>query len=190
MLFIDRAERADVLAYALARLLVRPRPDPFATDLVAVPTRGIERWLAQTLATRLGSGGAAQDGVCANISFPSPQGLVRDTLAKATGLEPEHDPWRRERTSWGLPRKLRTHCGLPGVRSGRCDSFSGPGEWVDGAMTSRDAGSRRSRSFGAAGADRLPGEGYELPDVIKDLEVSEQKLYRSHNHSVALRPTI
>jgi hypothetical protein len=57
-------------------------------------------------------------------------------------------------------------------------------------MTSRDAGSRRSRSFGAAGADRLPGEGYELPDVIKDLEVSEQKLYRSHNHSVALRPTI
>jgi exodeoxyribonuclease V gamma subunit len=102
MLFIDRAERADVLAQALARLLTRPRPDPFATDLVAVPTRGIERWLAQTLATQLGSDGAAQDGVCANVSFPSPLGLVRDTLARATGLEPEHDPWRRERMLWPL----------------------------------------------------------------------------------------
>jgi exodeoxyribonuclease V gamma subunit len=102
MLFIDRAERADVLAQVLASLLAGPRADPLAPDLVAVPTRGIERWLAQTLATQLGSRDGMRDGICSNIAFPSLQQLTRETLATATGLAPEHDPWRRERMLWPL----------------------------------------------------------------------------------------
>ena len=43
MLVIHRAERADVLALALAELLAEVPADPLAAEVVAVPTRGIER---------------------------------------------------------------------------------------------------------------------------------------------------
>ena len=45
MLHVHRAERADRLADGLADTLRAPLEDPFTPDVVAVPTRGIERWL-------------------------------------------------------------------------------------------------------------------------------------------------
>ena len=36
---------------------------------------------------------------------------------------------------------------FPWDRSGRCESFVDPGEWVEGAHRCRDAGTPRSRSF-------------------------------------------
>ncbi|MGH2886747.1 MAG: exodeoxyribonuclease V subunit gamma, partial [Solirubrobacteraceae bacterium] len=76
--------------------------DPFAPDVVAVPTRGIERWLTQRLSTRLGTTGDRQDGVCANVEFPFPGRLIQAALAAATGLDPENDPWVAERSVWPL----------------------------------------------------------------------------------------
>ena len=55
MLHVHRAERADRLADGLAETLLEPLEDPFAPEVVAVPTRGIERWLTQRLSTRLGT---------------------------------------------------------------------------------------------------------------------------------------
>ena len=55
MLVVHRAERASALADALAVVLSQPLHDPFATELVAVPARGVERWLAQRLSHRLGA---------------------------------------------------------------------------------------------------------------------------------------
>ena len=55
MLHIHRAERADGLVDALRGLLVDPLPDPFAPEVVAVPTRGMERWLTQRMSDRLGA---------------------------------------------------------------------------------------------------------------------------------------
>ena len=52
---IHRAERADRLVDALGELLSTPLPDPFATEIVSVPTPGVERWLAQRLSRRLGA---------------------------------------------------------------------------------------------------------------------------------------
>ena len=49
MLHVHRAERADRLADGLAATLLEPLNDPFAPEIVAVPTRGIERWLTQRL---------------------------------------------------------------------------------------------------------------------------------------------
>ncbi len=49
MLHIHRAERADGLVAALGELMLEPLPDPFASEVVAVPTRGQERWLTQRL---------------------------------------------------------------------------------------------------------------------------------------------
>ena len=49
------AAHPDVLVGRLCDLLATPLDDPFATELVAVPTRGIERWLTQRIASELGT---------------------------------------------------------------------------------------------------------------------------------------
>ncbi|MBV9714528.1 MAG: exodeoxyribonuclease V subunit gamma [Solirubrobacterales bacterium] len=102
MLHLHRAERADRLADGLAETLAAPLADPFAPDVVAVPTRGVERWLAQRLSTRLGTSPERSDGVCANVEFPFPGRLVLGSLAAATGVDPEQDPWAPERSVWPL----------------------------------------------------------------------------------------
>ncbi len=102
MLHVHRAERADRLADGLAETLLEPLADPFAPDVVAVPTRGIERWLTQRLSTRLGTTGDRQDGVCANVEFPFPGRLIQAALAAATGIDPDNDPWVAERSVWPL----------------------------------------------------------------------------------------
>ena len=50
--------------------------DPFATEIVSVPTPGVERWLAQSLSTRLGSSPGRTDGICAGVRFLNPRSLV------------------------------------------------------------------------------------------------------------------
>ena len=86
MLTIHRAERADRLVDALASVLLDPLDDPLAAELVAVPTRGVERWLAQRLPNFLGTSPGRHDGVCANVTFPFPGRLVSGAKAEATGI--------------------------------------------------------------------------------------------------------
>jgi exodeoxyribonuclease V gamma subunit len=102
MLHVHRAERADALVAALRDLLAQPLPDPFAREVVCVPTRGMERWLSQRLSAGLGAQEGRTDGVCANVDFPSPRRLATDAVAAATGIEPEADPWLPERSVWPL----------------------------------------------------------------------------------------
>ena len=93
MLHIHRAERADGLVAALAGAARANRStDPFAAEVVAVPTRGVERWLAQRLSARLGATPGRADGVCANVEFPSPRRLVGGAVAAATGDRARHRP--------------------------------------------------------------------------------------------------
>ncbi|MEJ2870082.1 exodeoxyribonuclease V subunit gamma [Actinomycetospora sp. OC33-EN08] len=93
---VHRAERADTLAEALADVLAEPPDDPFTPDVVAVPTRGVERWLAQRLSHHLGAR-AGDDGVCANVVFPPPAELVRT----ARHL-PDDELWAPDRLVWPL----------------------------------------------------------------------------------------
>nr|MDQ3371954.1 exodeoxyribonuclease V subunit gamma [Actinomycetota bacterium] len=102
MLHVHRADRADVLVTALGALLAQPPPDPFAPELVAVPTRGMERWLTQRLSGVLGATADRTDGVCANVEFPSPGELVTGAIAAASGIDPQADPWISERMVWPL----------------------------------------------------------------------------------------
>jgi exodeoxyribonuclease V gamma subunit len=102
MLHIHRAERADGLVEALRELTAEPPPDPFAPEVVAVPTHGMERWLTQRLSDRLGATPGRSDGVCANVDFPSPRRLVGAAVAAACGEDPEADPWLPERAVWPL----------------------------------------------------------------------------------------
>lgn len=91
---LHRAERSDRLVAGLADLLTDPLPDPFASELVAVPTRGVERWLAQQVSNRL--------GVCAGVEFPSVRRLVADALGSVTGIEPDEDPWQPALAVWPI----------------------------------------------------------------------------------------
>ncbi len=110
---LHRAERADVLASALADILLVPPPDPFAPEVVAVHSRGVERWLSHHLAARLGASPDRADGVCANLRFPFPGRLVGDALARATGVERASDPWRPERLAWPLLEVVDLNLGEP-----------------------------------------------------------------------------
>ncbi|MFD2801533.1 exodeoxyribonuclease V subunit gamma, partial [Prauserella oleivorans] len=92
MFTVHRAERADTLVDALAEVLRAPPGEAFAPDVIAVPAKGVERWLTQRLGSSL--------GIAANIAFPHPDRLVADTLAAAQGLAPEDDPWTPARLVW------------------------------------------------------------------------------------------
>ncbi|HET9690102.1 MAG TPA: exodeoxyribonuclease V subunit gamma [Acidimicrobiales bacterium] len=107
MLQVVRSERADGLVDALADLLSVPPADPIAPEVVAVPTRGVERWLAQRLAGRL--------GVCANVDMPSPGALVRRATAAALGVDPDSDPWRPDALLWPLVDVIDEHVDDPAL---------------------------------------------------------------------------
>jgi exodeoxyribonuclease V gamma subunit len=102
VLHLHRAQRADRLVDALGELLSDPPGDPFAAEVIAVPTSGMERWLSQRLSGRLGVSPGRGDGICANVEFPSPHRLVADAVALASGVDPDQDPWRPERMAWRL----------------------------------------------------------------------------------------
>ncbi len=96
-LHLHRAPRTDLLADALGELLSTPLDDPFATELVLVPARGVERWLSQRLSHRLGTSGARGDGVCAGVEFRFPRSLI----AELTSTRDE-DPWAPDALAWPL----------------------------------------------------------------------------------------
>lgn len=75
-----------------------PLSDPFAGEVVAVPAKGVERWLTQRLSTVLGATSA--DGIAANIAFPTPARLVDDAVAAVSGTDVRTDPWSSGRVLW------------------------------------------------------------------------------------------
>jgi exodeoxyribonuclease V gamma subunit len=125
LLHIHRAERADQLVGALADVLAKPLDDPLATEVIAVPSQGIERWISQELSLRLGGGALGTDGVCANVVFPFPGRLIRNAVAAGSGIDPDDDPWLPGPLTWPLLSivdedpsapmlgPLRAHVGAP-----------------------------------------------------------------------------
>lgn len=117
---VHRAENGEALVAALAALLDTPLADPFAAEVVAVPAKGVERWLAQRLSTVLGAApgrlpgdGPGGDGVCAGVVFPSPaavlDGALRDAVEDPDALE----AWDPERSVWPLLEVLDLCAGEP-----------------------------------------------------------------------------
>ena len=101
-LHVHRSERADALVDALADVLSTPPADPFAREVVAVPARGVERWLTQRLSGRLGVTDGHGDGVCANVDFSSPTRLFADAVTAGSGFALGDDPWATGRMVWTL----------------------------------------------------------------------------------------
>src|SRR5215204_660757 len=105
MLHLHRAVRVD----ALREILSTPAADPFVAEVVAVPSKGVERWIAQRLSLYLGASGDRQDGICANVVFPSPRLVIESALAAASGIDPDEDPWGPGRAVWPLLEVVDEH---------------------------------------------------------------------------------
>jgi exodeoxyribonuclease V gamma subunit len=134
MIRVHRSARADRLVEALGDLLLEPLVDPMAAEIVAVPSRGVERWLAQRLAHRLGAG-ANEDGVCANVEFPFPGSVVEGATSAACGFDPDADPWPPDRSVWPLLELVDEHLAEPWLgplavhlEAGSPTDTDGPGE--------------------------------------------------------------
>jgi exodeoxyribonuclease V gamma subunit len=106
-LHLHRAPRTDQLADALGELLAVPLDDPFATELVLVPAKGVERWLSQRLSHVLGRG-AKQDGVCAGVEFRSPRSLIAELMGTTYD-----DPWAADALAWPLLEVLDANLDEP-----------------------------------------------------------------------------
>ncbi|MEL7977331.1 exodeoxyribonuclease V subunit gamma [Isoptericola sp. F-RaC21] len=154
MLHVHRSERSDALVAPLADVLAEPPDDPFTPDVVAVPTRGIERWLAQRLSHRLGVDGPSGAGVCANVDFSSPSRLVASAVTAVTGVEPDDDPWRRARLVWPVLETIDASLG---------EAWAAPlaqyvGDADDGLRRSRRVAlAQRVAELFAAYAQQRPG---------------------------------
>ena len=91
--------------------------DPFAAEVVAVPAKGVERWLAQRLVAparrprrrrHLRGGGV-----------PLPAALVAESISGAVGGAPDDDPWHPERAVWPLLEVLDAAADEPWWRRAR-----------------------------------------------------------------------
>lgn len=155
---LHRAERADVLVDVLAELLAAPADEPFTPEVVAVHSRGVERWLSHRLASRLGTAAGRADGVCANLRFPFPGRLVHEALATATGVDAATDPWRPERLAWPLLDVVEANLDEPWLHV------------LAGHLGGTDvADSRRDRRFAAVRhlADLFDRYGVHRPAMVR-----------------------
>src|SRR4051812_18390076 len=73
--------------------------DPFAQELIAVPAKGVERWLTQRLSHSSDPSGA-EAGVCANVRFTSSRTLIDEVAAAVVGET--DDAWTANRMLFGL----------------------------------------------------------------------------------------
>jgi exodeoxyribonuclease V gamma subunit len=145
MMHVHRSERADGLVDALGVLLADPLPDPFAAEVIAVPTRGMERWLSQRLSTSLGASAGRRDGVCANVDFPFPRRLAGDAVATAAGIEPASDPWLPERAVWPLLEVIDDSLSEPWLHT-LAGYLGGPDDPATGETPDHVRRARRLRS--------------------------------------------
>ncbi|CAN5827541.1 exodeoxyribonuclease V subunit gamma [soil metagenome] len=109
------ASHPDVLVSRLCDELVEPPEDPFASDIVCVPTRGIERWLTQSIASELADRGIG-DGICANVQFPSPRRLVASVVASVPGLAEVATAWEGTSFTYRVLSTIDTNLGQPWMR--------------------------------------------------------------------------
>lgn len=156
-LHLHVGERTDLLSDGLADLLAQPLADPFASEVVVVPARGVERWLTQRLAHRLGVGARGGDGVCAGVRFVTPHSLTALLLGRL-----DDDPWLPDAVVWPLLEAMDACLPEPG--------FETLARHLGHAATGEEAELRRSRRYAVARrlAGLISSYAVQRPAVLTD----------------------
>ena len=105
---IHRSDHPDQLVDALCDVAALPLDDPFTSEVIAVPTRGIDRWLTQRIASTLAERGIG-DGIAANIEFPFPHGFVTDVLEQTPETARSLEAWSDRAVVSHLERIIDDH---------------------------------------------------------------------------------
>lgn len=167
---VHRAERANTLVDALAEMYRGGGSDPFARTVIAVPARGMERWIAQRIADRC--------GIAANIEFPLLERMIWDAVDATTGSPHGRNPWGIDSLTWAvaaefpefrrsaageiLDRHLRRREGRTVVTARRIAGYFDAYAYHRPALLRDWESGDRSSGEWAAGRD-LDGLGGELP---------------------------
>ncbi|MCR1784868.1 exodeoxyribonuclease V subunit gamma [Nocardioides carbamazepini] len=156
-LHLHRAARTDLLADDLGELLATPLPDPFASEVVVVPAKGVERWLTQRLSHRLGAGPLGGDGVCAGVRLLQPASLVGLLLGRD-----RDDPWHPDRLVWPLLATVDDSLGEPW-----CATLA---TYLGHQVASEEGELRRSRRWAVARrlAELFTSYAVQRPGVVRD----------------------
>lgn len=191
MLRIHRSNRVELLVEQLAATLsAAPLSDPMATELVVVHSRGMERWLTQRLSQRLGSLPGHDGGVCANVSYPFPAGLVHTVLAACLADDPNAaDRWAPERLTWSilavLPELLDKRCFAP------LQSYLRPGPGtMRAAETGTTAVDRRAYGLARRIADVFDRYSLYRPTMALAWSKGEQRPERALAEAQAWQPEL
>ena len=106
-MFLHRSNRSERLVDELAEVVRTPLRDPFAPELIAVQSKGMERWLALELSARL--------PVWANARYPFPRHLLDGVFDAVLGEAPElHAPFTEQALSWSIAALLPELLAAPG----------------------------------------------------------------------------
>ncbi len=96
---LHRSNALEVLVDRLAQLVAEPVGPPSQSELIVVQSRGMERWVSQQLARRL--------GIWANGRFLFPRNLVEHILAEVLDEEREvAHPYSPESLTWAVAALL------------------------------------------------------------------------------------
>ena len=109
MLNLFHSSHIEPLLAQLEQRLSSPLADPFAPELVVVPSGDMARYLKRELARTLGARNG-NDGIVSNISFIYPRQLVNATPADPTGLK--HSEWDANNLTWNIIDTLLTHSNI------------------------------------------------------------------------------
>jgi len=108
--YVHRSNRTEQLVDILCDVVRNPLASPFDQECIVVQGRGMERWLAMQLASRL--------GVWANPDFPFPRKLVERAFAAATGEKEDVGArYQPETLTWAIADLLPGFLDRPAFES-------------------------------------------------------------------------
>ena len=94
-LTIISSNRVETLQFRLVEQLVaNPPDDPFACEIIVVPTFAMSRWLNLRI--------AQQQGIAANIDYPQPGKWIWQLARQVLGEIAEEDPYSLENLAWRI----------------------------------------------------------------------------------------
>ncbi|HLR56952.1 MAG TPA: exodeoxyribonuclease V subunit gamma [Beutenbergiaceae bacterium] len=155
---IHHATRLDHLARGLGELLAGEPPGPFEMELLALPARGMQRWLDQRLSHYLGTGRRAsgdRGGISAGIDYRHPRSLVE------LFLPGDDDAWEADLLAWQVLAVLDDAAG--NARLGRLAAHVG----IDPGGRADPGRAHRRYRVARRVAERFATYASERPDLLR-----------------------